>query len=264
MPTAAVESGEPSPVRDHRVAVFARIESPQLLAELICEMTGATPTDAMFAAHGTPGILPHPYTLTEAESLVAHLRPLGLQAAVVSEADLPDMSKPILMHHARIAEDALEICDLRGDCAARLLWDRLAVIAVGCVPGKHHLRFNEEGRPSVLSAAPLPSAGRLATPERPELELWLLCRGPTAVYCLKHDEFNYETLAEECESSAAENFDRFVRRLVDKAPQARRTPGTYAFLQRILRGYEYKSSAAVQQQALLGWTWEPSLAGGSQ
>lgn len=260
MRTVAVESERLITTRDSRVAVFARVESLELLAELICEVTGISPTDALFAARGMPGLLPHPFSLAEAESLVKHLSSLGVRAAVIGTKDLPDMSQFIVMHHARIAEDALEICDLRGDCTTRISWDRLAVIAVGCVPGKHHMRFNDEGRPSVLSAAPMPSAGRLATRERPELELWLLCCEPAAVYCLKHDEFNYETLADECAPSAAENFDRFVRRLVNKAPQARRTPGTYAFLQRILLGYECKSSEGVQQQALLAWALERSFA----
>lgn len=264
MHTPADQSKESVAVRDHRVAVFARIESPQLLAELICDVTGMPQANALYAARKTPGLLAHPFTLAEAESLLSHLEPLGIRAAAIAEADLPDMSRVIVMHHARIAEDALEICDLRGDCTMRISWDRLGVIAVGCVPGKHHVRFNDEGRPSVLSAAPMPSAGRLATRERPELELWLLCRGPTTVYRLKHDEFNYETLADECASSASENFDRFARRLVNKAPQARRTPGTYAFLQRILLGYECKSSEAVQQQALLGWMLEHSFAVSAQ
>ncbi len=260
MCASAVEFDEPVTARDRRVAVFARIGSPQLLAELICETTGASPTDAVFAAHGTPGLLPHPFTLAEAESLVMHLGSLGMRAAVIAGTDLPDMSQSIMMHHARIAEDALEVCDLRGQCASRVSWDRLAVIAVGSVPGKKHVRFNEDGRPSVLSAAPMPSICRLATRVRPELELWLLCREPTTVYRLKHDEFNYETLGEECASTAAENFDRFVRRLVQKAPKARPTPETYAFLQRILLGYECKSSEAVQQQALLCWTLEHTFA----
>lgn len=251
---APVESSQSVSARDLRVAVLAHVESTQLLATLICEATGALPVDAAFAARYTPGILPHGFTLAEAESLVQHLRPMGVQAVVIAEADLPNVSHAVAMHHARIFEDALEVCDLQGRCATRILWNHLAVIAVGCVPGESHVRFMDEGRPSVLSAAPLPSAGRVTTPERPHLELWLVCRDPLTAYRLKHDEFNYETLADERGSSATENFDRFLRQLVSKAPQARRTPGTYAYLQHIRAGYEFKSSEGVQQQALVAWS----------
>lgn len=260
MSNSIVESSPSIVARDRRVAVFAHVESPQLLATLVCEMLGKPPLDAMFITRNTPGLLPQPFTLDEANRLVEHVKPLGIQAAVIAEADLPDMSGAITMHHARIAEDALEVCDLQGRCATRVTWDRIAVIAAGSVPSDSHMRFIDDGRPSVLSAAPMPSVGRLATPERPHLELWLLCHGPSVVYRMKHDEFNYETLAADRAPSAAENFDRFVRRLVAMVPQARRTPGTYAYLQHMLAGYEFKSSEAVRQQALIGWILDRNLA----
>lgn len=247
-------------VRDQRVAIFAHVECPQLLATLVCEMTGTPLLDAVIVTRNTPGLLPHPFTLDEANRLVEHVKPLGIQAAVVAETDLPDMSDVNTMHHSRIVEDALEVCDLQGHCASRVAWDRIAVIAVGSVPGDSHMRFIDDGRPSVLSAAPMPSVGRLATPERPHLEFWLLCHSPAAVYRLKHDEFNYETLAADRAPSAAENFDRFVRRLVTMVPQARRTPGTYAYLQHMLAGYEFKSDEAIRQQALIGWILARNLA----
>lgn len=253
MLTATADASSSMVLHDHFVAVFGRLESPQILASLLCEVNGMSPIDAVFSARHIPGVLPLSFTLAEAQSLVARLAALGIKAGIIAESVLPKISQCVTIHHARITEDALEICDLRGQCATRILWERVAVIAIGSVPGESHLRFIDDGRPSVVSAAPMPSAGRLATPQRPNLELWFLCRGPTAVYCIKHDEFNYETLGEACASSAAENFDRFVRRLVEKASTARRTPGAYAFLHRMLSGYECKSSDALQQQALLGW-----------
>lgn len=240
-------------MRDQRVAVFGHVDSPQVLAELVCEVAGMPPLDALHIVRNTPGVLAQPFSLTEARQLVERIQPLGIQATVVADADLPNVRTPSTIHHARFTDEALEVCDLQGRCATRVPWNELAVIATGSVPSENHLRFIDDGRPTVLSTAPLPNTGRLATPERPHLELWLLCRNPSAVYRLKHDEFNYETLGDQRAASAAENFDHLVCRLVELAPHARRTPGTHAYLQHRLAGYEFKSCDTIQQQALLGW-----------
>lgn len=242
--------------RHHRVAVFGRVESLSVLATILCEITGMRLLDAIVVARSTPGILPLFFTAIEAPMLVAQLKLLGIQAIVVDDAELPTMQQARIVHHAHIGNDAFEIYDLRGDCAERILWKQMAVVAVGRVPSRRHPRITDEGRPSILSAAPLPNVGRVDTPDHGDWELWLLCREPTAVYCIKHGEFNYETLGEDCVGSATMNFDLFVRRLIQCATSARQTPGTYAFLHHHSSGCEFRSSEALQQQSLLAWVLE--------
>jgi len=239
--------------RRQRVAVFGHFESACTLAVILSQVTGMHPLDAAVAARTTPAVLPTRFTSREAANLVARLKASGVEAAVIQDAELPAMTNVPIVHHARIGEDDLELCELHGDCAQRIPWNHILVVAVGRIPGRRHQRTTDEGRPSVLSAAPLPSVGRIQTPDHTDLELWLLCREPKPVYCIRHGEFNYETLGDARVSSAAVNFDRFLRQLIERASSARQTPGTCAFLNHHSLGCEFKSTEEIQQQALLAW-----------
>jgi hypothetical protein len=237
---------------DQRVAVFAHVGDPHVLAVLLCRVLHMQPLDAVIAARHTPGVLPTPMTADQAQQFVSLLQEIGIQAAAVSARDLPDLADAQPLHHARLLDAGLEVVDLSGRPGQCLPWSQIGVIAVGRVPGEPLAHFVEQGRPSVLSAAPLPEVGRVSAGEHKVLELWLLTRAPAA-YRLRHDQFNYETLGEAKTESATANFDRLVRDLTSRAVEVRRTPSTAAFLNHDLARYDFHTVAELEQQALLHW-----------
>jgi hypothetical protein len=70
---------------------------------------------------------------------------------------------------------------------------------------------------------------------------------------VRHDRFNYESLQAARTTSATTNFDRFARDLIAHATVTRLTPSTRAFLDHHLVGYDFRTSADLQEQACLSW-----------
>lgn len=239
---------------DSRLAVFARMTDPHVLAEMLCTVLGERPLDAIIVARHTPGILPNTMTAAQADRLVELLRGLGVHAARVAGQDLPDMVQPTVIHHARCREVGWELVDLYGTPMEVVPWSQVTVIAVGAVPGDVVHRYAEQGRPSILSAAPMPETGSVNRADTAAYELWVLRRSPTTAYRIDHRRFNYEALGGAKTESATANFEHMVKTLVEHATAARRTPSTHAFLAHDLRSkYDFASSGDLQQQALLHW-----------
>jgi hypothetical protein len=225
---------------------------PHLLAEMLSRVLGERPLDAVIVARHTPGVLPLTMTAGQAKDLVSLLHGLGVQAASVAQAELPDLADATVVHHAR--SEGCEIVGLDGKPVETIAWPRISVVAIGAVPGEAAHHFVEQGRPSIVSAAPMPEVGRLDAPTGTALELWLLCRDPDAAYRLEHRQFNYESLGARKTDSATANFELFAHDLVGHAGNALRTPSTHAYLTHDLRPkYEFHSSADLQQHALLHW-----------
>ncbi|GIX05355.1 MAG: hypothetical protein KatS3mg114_1224 [Planctomycetaceae bacterium] len=242
-----------------RLAVFGRPQDPHVLATLLAQATGMLPLDALLHARRAPAVLAVELTAAQAQQLVQWLEGIGIQSAAVVVNDLPDFSQPHVLHHAHITPSGLEIYNLRGTVDECLPWSQLAVIAAGEVPGEETVRYPEPGSPTIVSAAPLPSTGVVEHQLHGQFELWLITH-PPRVFCLEHRHFNYDGLGEEKTSSAQANFLHWLERLVSHAPQAWRTPATRALLAHDLhRKYEFESSSALQEQALLWYVMSRHL-----
>ena len=159
-----------------RVAVFAHVTDPDVLPEMLVEVLHLHHLDAVIVARHTPAVLPLSLTETQASQLIAQLEQSGYAAKVVAEDALPDLSHATVLHHARPLETGLEILDLHGNPCEFRPWSELGVIAVGSVPAETTSRFVEQGRPSVVSAAPIPEISHVEVPERNSLELWCVTR----------------------------------------------------------------------------------------
>jgi hypothetical protein len=253
MPTPLKPDVDSAEVGEFRVAVFARTSDPHLLAEVLCRVVHIRPLDAVIAARHTPGVLSTPMTASQSQQFVAVLHDMGIAAAAVAVADLPDLSSATSLHHVRCLDEGLQIFDLRGNPAELIPWIEMVVVAIGAIPAEHTPRFMDRGRPSVVSAAPLPEVGRIDAAQHHVLELWLLRRDGVAAYRLRHDHFNYDGLERAKSESATVNFDRFVRQLIDLCGSIRRTPSTHAYLAHEVARYEFSSSEELQQHALLSW-----------
>jgi hypothetical protein len=235
------------------VAVAARTEDPQTLVDLLRGVLRLHPVDAAIAARHVPGVLPTPVTSEQAAQLVAELSAQGVGAVAVDAARLPDLAHALHVTHARCRPDGWEGVDLYGNPAELIPWSQFGLLAIGQAPGETTAHYIERGRPSVLSAAPLPEVGQVTTPGHRSLELWLIRSEPLEVYRLIHDHFNYEDLGDAKVESATDNFERLVQKLVGLAPRIRQSPSTRAYLGRDLAGYDFRSTADLQQHVLLHW-----------
>lgn len=236
-----------------RLALFSRPGDPPLLAELICRVTGMNRIDAVQAARMAPGILPLPLAADEAQQLAELVQGLGVRTATISAADLPDLAAATVVHHARFHENGWEIIELHGRTETVVLWSRIALIAIGEIPQEATRRYPDENRAAVL-AAPLHATAPIDVPLSSSPELWVLTTAPVHVYRVEARQMNYETLGDAMSGSAAANFFLFAQQLTARAPQARRTPSTRAYLERRPHGeYAFASSAELQHEVLLHW-----------
>lgn len=254
-PTAAPPDASASAsANDHRVVVFAHVNDPHVLAELLIRVIGEHPLDAMLHARRTPAVLPVAMTADQASELVRLLGGLGLRAASIPISSLPDLENPVIVHQARFQDQGFEVLDLYGEPAELVPWDHINVLAIGEVPGEPTQHYPEQGRPAIVSAAPLPATARMETPTSRQLELWMLTRNPQRAFCLDHRRFNYSCLGERKTESAATNFELFARALVERAGSARWTPSTHAYLTHDLHTkYEFASAEELKEQALVHW-----------
>lgn len=252
---AEIDCGD---TEDFRVAVFARMSDPHLLASMLCHILHIKLLDAAMIARHTPGVLSPLMNVDRADKLVAALRNIGITAAAVATAELPDLSQRKVVHHARLQDEGLEILDLHGQRVELLPWCQTGVIAIGSIPGESTCRYIEQGRPSVVSAAPLPEVGCVNTTDHNTLEMWLIARVSRVAYRLRHDRFNYECLGDAKTESATVNFELFAAGIMDRAVDARRTLSTHAYRAHETVNYRFTSSNDLQQQALLAWILDRS------
>lgn len=237
---------------DHRLAVFSHID-PHDMASLLHEVIGILPLDGVLAAKETPGLIARPMTRSQADELVRRLHDQGISSYAIPAKSLPSLANATVLHHARFSDSSLTVLDLYGEVEEVIPWAAIGVIAIGQFPAESSLHAVDETRPSVLSAAPLPTAWTTDAGHRNALELWLLARMSDRLYYLRHDRFNYESLGEEMSDSATLNFDHFARRIIPFALHATQTPSTHAYLSKSLVGYSFPDQAALERQAVLNW-----------
>ncbi|MBI1344916.1 hypothetical protein GC163_01355 [bacterium] len=246
-------AAEPSAIPEARIAVFGAPGDPHLIAEILCDLVHLHRTDAVIQAHYAPAVLPLELTWSQAEAVVEKIRGLGIQAAVVRSADLPDFEQSTTIHHARLPATGWEIVDYRGDVAEVIPWSELSVIAVGEVPLPEVTRYPEV-RQAIVTTAPQPPMGRMTTADTTGPELWVIRQNPLSVYRIEHRAMNYECLGDRRTDSATANFRAYLADFVRLATGTWLTPSTRAYLQHELRPhYAFPDSAHLQRHALLNW-----------
>jgi hypothetical protein len=212
------------------VAVFALPEDPQVLAQVLTDVLGLHPTDAIVQARSAPGILPAHLSRDQAERLAAAIQETGIRAEVAPQDEVPDFQHESVVHHCRSTGAGLEIIAASGSLETAVPWSDIELICVGVVPqegGRHY----PVGEMSVLSAARRSPHAPLEVPASAGPELWFVRRQPFATFRIDHKRMNYESLAERKTDSATANFQLFIRDLLERAPRAYVTPSTRAFLE---------------------------------
>jgi len=237
----------------HRVAVFGEIGDPHPLAEILCDVLHENRTDAVIHAHQAPAVLIPRMTAGQAAKVVELLNGLGVQAAAVVAAELPNFDAATVVHHAVLGDEKLDILDYRGDVAERIAWPQVALLAIGDVP------LETARRDTGTTQALVTSAGRsgmstVSVPVSAGPEMWWITADNDKVYRLDHRQMNYETLGQRMTDSATANFRLFAAEFASSAVSAWKTPAARAYLDHQPAGqYTFDSPEALQRQALLHW-----------
>jgi hypothetical protein len=233
--------------RTFRVAVFCEPDEPGELADVLTEVLGIHPTDAMIHSRLAPGILPDRLSCEQSERLVAAINGLGLRAESVSADEIPNFGHGEAVHHVQCPEAGLDMVGLCGGLDDCVPWDEIELICVGVIPQettKHYLT-NEM---ATLSAARRTTHGPLEVPLSTGPELWFIRRNPPHAYRVDHKRMNYEYLGGRKTDSATVNFRLFLDDLLRRSPHAYVTPSTRAFLGHAAeRLYHFDSAEQLQR-----------------
>lgn len=235
----------------YRVVVFSRCGDLDEFTETLVSTLGLNRIDARIHAAHVPGVLPERLTEQQARHAVAAVRKLGMSAAVVSQADIPDLEHPIVVHHAACGSDGLEILGLCGDRSSLIRWPDVEFVSVGYVPLEtaHHSSaeplvvvhssphtFDDDSEHVVLSGP----------------ECWLIARHPQRIYFLNHNRMNYDYLGPRKSGSATANFGEFLKDIAHFAEDAFLTPSTHKHLSHgPADEYTFSSSERLKQSSLV-------------
>jgi hypothetical protein len=246
-PTAELETTHPGTGGDAAsdsfgLAVFAHLDEPSELTEVLTANAGLHPDDAMRAARLTPGLLPIRLPEEVAREVVRQLEGRGIHAVAVATAELPALDHAITVHHLNYDSQGFEPLDLHGAPRRLVSWRDLALLSVGSVPMEDGQRSPAEPQ-VVLHAAPNLHLAVNETTVRHGLVLWVVCERPCQIYRFMHNQMGYEHLGARKTTSMWQNFTLFAEDLARHAPHAYLTPATRAFLHHgMRRHFEFHST----------------------
>ena len=227
---------------DVRIAVFAHLDDPTELTEVLAACAGIHPDDAMRAAHLSPGLLPMRLKDNVARAVVQELERQGIRAVTFATTEIPTLDPAVPVHHLGHTSEGIELLGIHGELRRQVRWTEISLLSAGSVPLDEGQRLPPEPQ-VVLHAAPNPHRAVAEVTRRPGLVLWMLCERPWEVFRFVHNQMGYEHLGERKTASSMRNFTLFLEDLASHAPQAYLTPATRALLHHgISRHFEFHSS----------------------
>jgi hypothetical protein len=254
----------------YRLVIFDAIEDPQSLRDLVCQVTGMHPTDAVQWLARAPGLWPKALEEAEVRKLLDGL----FEAQVAAEAwradRFPELSPARTVHRAACLNEGFRIQGLRGEPTHWVPWDRIEMICAGRIAPEDEYRKDPSPRwPSPVVAGiralalmkPSPSGRRVRSqrvPRDPVCEALIVRRDPRIVFRVVESQMNYAYLGDRLSQTAAENFPVFLADLCSRADGAYLTPSTRAILKIDDPGNcEFASSQALMEYAThrLLWSW---------
>src|SRR3954454_17219644 len=87
-----------SPPTMYRLVVFAAVDEPKEVRDLVCRVTNAHPTDATQWIARAPGAWPHPLPEHQVRALLDGLYDLGVAAEAWRVDQFPELSPPRPVH----------------------------------------------------------------------------------------------------------------------------------------------------------------------
>ena len=274
----------PNTPKRYRLVIFDAIDDPQALRELICDVTGMHPTDAVQWLARAPGVWPKHLEEVDVRKLLDGLYEAGVAAEAWRADQFPELSPARTVHRAACLSDGFRIEGLRGEPTHWVPWDRVEMICAGRISAEDEYRKDPNARwPSTVVSGiralalmkPRPM-GRHARAQRvprdPVGEALIVRRDPRIAFRVVENQMSYAYLGNRLSTSAAENFPVFLADLCARADAAYITPSTRAILKMAEPGdCEFPSSHALLEYAThrLLWSWysrdreaQASLAGG--
>ena len=237
--------------QEYRVAIFSRYGDVDRFTETLVSVLGLNRIDARIHAAHVPGLLPERLTQKQAESMAAAINELGMSAAVCSESEIPSLEHPTVVHHVACGADGLEVLGLRGAQISLIRWPDLELVSVGSVPLEAGHHSSTESMVVVRSAPHsfdetsdhITSSG---------LECWLIAKHPQRIYCLTHNQMNYDYLGPRKTGSASANFGEFLKDVAHFSEETFLTPSTHQFLNHdSVDGYTFANSEQLKQATLV-------------
>lgn len=208
------------------IVIYDAPGDPHVIAVILTEVIGLSPTDALIHARWAPGVLPDRLGSAQAESLVQRLSAIGLPAEAIDPSELIDFHAPEIVHQARLEEQGLVFATDHG--GGLLPWNKIYVVSAGQVPLETTTRLNpSENQMFVAARRSHPESHIAALP--PTMELWLI-HGQKPLR-LDQTRMNYDALGEAKTESSTENFHRLLTRLTELATGAYVTPATKFYLE---------------------------------
>ena len=89
------------------VVIFDAPAAPFPIAEILAEVAGLQPTDALIHARAAPGVLPDRFSPEMADRLVQRFAAIGLSAAATDPAELVDFHFSDVVHRAVLRDEGL-------------------------------------------------------------------------------------------------------------------------------------------------------------
>jgi len=244
------EASEECGAGDFRVAIFAHLDDPTEVTDILTTSGGLHPDDAMRAAHLAPGLFPMRLTEDVARRVVQQMEQRGIRAIAVSKAEIPSLDQAVVIHHPRCMSEGLELFGIHGEPKRLVRWSDLSLLSAGSVPMDDGQRLAAEPQ-IVLHASPNPHRAVGETARRPGLILWIVCERPWEVYRFAHNQMSYEHLGARKTASTMRNFNVFLEDLARQAMHAYVTPATRALLHHGLRRhFEFHSTQELRDYTI--------------
>lgn len=259
----------PKADHEYRLVFFDAPDDPQAARDLICEVTGLHPTDAMQWLARAPGVWPKPLSEDEVRKLLDGLYDLEVAAEAWRLDLLPKLSPARTIHSADCLPEGLRAGGLRGEPTHWVPWDKVELIAAGRIMLEDE--FRDVSPPPWVNAV---ATGLNALLRRPQIvarrqramriphdpvgEVIIVRKEPRLALRVVESKMNYAYLGDRLQAKASENFPLFLADLRDRATEAYVTDSTTAFLDDgDPERYEFPTSQALLDYAThrLLWSW---------
>ena len=211
----------------YRVAIFSAPANFHAVRDVLVASLGLTTIDAMIDARLAPGVLRDRLPRDRAERLVEALAAIGLTAEALPSDQLPEMTRFEAVHHARRSDEGIAIIEYHGAQERVVPWGAVRLFSVGGIPNGNATRY--VGEPSTFSG-PHHTAASVSVHAPNGPVAWIVCEPVTASFSIDHAKMNYEDLGTRMCDSATSNFRVLLSDLIERAPAARCTPATLAFV----------------------------------
>jgi hypothetical protein len=254
----------------YRLVIFEPIAEPHAVRDLLCEVLGVHPTDAMQWIARLPGTWPKILEEQDVRRLLDELYTMGIPAEAWRSDLFPELSPARTVHRAACLDEGFRAEGLRGEPTHWVPWDRIELICAGRIAREDEFRNVYAPRwPSAVVSGiralalmkPQPISRRsraTRVPRDPVGEVIIVRREPRIAFRVVENQMNYSYLSDRLKQSAAENFPVFVADLCARAIAADMTPSTRS----LLEGGDPAESEFPSSQALLDyathrllWSW---------